>query len=151
MRLGRHRTIGAATLAVALLGALAPACGKKQPAVQVGPPDVAAVDHPGRQVLVGRETLALHLFDLPRRADEVQSHAVHRQADQRGVGVADVAEVGLHQQLRAALGFGQRGVGAPQRRQLGLGAFLHQAGLVELDPGGAPVGQAGDHLLVDGQ
>ena len=35
-RRARHRAIGTVTLAMSLLGSLAPACGKKQPAVHVG-------------------------------------------------------------------------------------------------------------------
>ena len=58
-------------------------------------------------------------------------------------------EVGLDEDPRALVNLAELLVGQPQGVELLLGAVLDEAGLVELDPGRALLGELLDHLPVD--
>ena len=132
--------------------------------LEVVDPDVAAVDDPGEQPLIAEAALlgdelgvvaAAVLVDRGSSsspvddADEVQADALDRQVAQHAVGVADVVEVGLDHDPRPLVDLAELLVGEPQRVELALRAVLDEAGLVELDPGGALLGEPLDHLAVD--
>ena len=82
-------------------------------------------------------------------AVEVEPDALDREVAEHAVGVADVVEVGLDADPGALVDLGQLLVGEAQRVELALGAVLDEAGLVELHPGRALLGEALDHLAVD--
>ena len=80
---------------------------------------------------------------------EVETHPVDRRLAQDAVGVADVVEVGLDEDPRPLVDLAELLVGEPQGVELPLGAVLDEAGLVELHPGRALLGELLDHLAVD--
>ena len=99
-----------------------------------------------------RPPVLAHLLAGVRLVDdagEVEADALDRQVAQDAVGVADVVEVGLDEDPRALVDLAELLVGEPQGVELALGAVLDEAGLVELDPGGALLGEPLDHLAVD--
>src|SRR5690606_28856628 len=67
---------------------------------EIGPPDVAAVDHAQRQHLVAGKPVQ-HRFQLFRRAHDIDVQAVHRQAGGQVQVVAQAVEIGRQQPLEA--------------------------------------------------
>ena len=83
------------------------------------------------------------------RPGEVQADALDRQVAEDAVGVPDVVEVGLDEDPRALVHLAELLVGEAEGVELTLSAVLDEAGLVELHPGRALLGQPLDHLAVD--
>ncbi len=117
--------------------------------VEIRPPDAATIDDPGVQHFVGRESLTQQIGLVPRRADEIEADAVHRQRHYRIPARAKRAEVGLQHDLRPRARGGKRAVDLSEERQLPGSAILDQARLVDLDPLSARRGQICQQLLID--
>ncbi|OIQ66541.1 hypothetical protein GALL_518870 [mine drainage metagenome] len=114
--------------------------------MQVGAPDIAAVDHPGRQHPVRRQCVAPG-GELLRRADQVEVDAIDRQAGQRRRREADRFEVSRQQQFRTQ-GAGlrrKRGIQDVQRVAPGSVEFQGEGGFVELHPVHAEFGETRQH------
>ena len=119
-----------------------------QHGVQVGFPDVAAVDDAQRQHLVLRQQVDQRQH-VVAAVDGVHMHAGHGQVGRQVGVVLQLAEVGGQQQLYAAgleLVISQVEGVAPVLIQLG-----HQNRLVDLHPFGARIGQRVQQLGVNGQ
>src|SRR4051794_903425 len=123
--------------------------------LEVVDPDVAAVHDAGEQPLVVEPTLlgdelgvvaatvlvrphSRRLVDNPY---EVQADALDRQVAQNPVGIADMIEVGLDHDPWPLVDLAELLVGEAQGVELPLSPVLDEAGLVELDPGGALLGE----------
>ena len=118
--------------------------------LQVGPPDVAAVDHAQRQHALRRDQLQGRV-QLLRRADQVEVDGGHRQPQRRGQVVAQVAEIGgqadfdLRRRRRPAARRPTRARPGPRRADPGP-APARRSG-----PTRPPPGQPADHFFVDRQ
>jgi hypothetical protein len=80
---------------------------------------------------------------------EVESDALDRQVAQHAICIADVVEVGLDEDPGPLVHLAELLIGESERVELLLRAVLHEARLVELDPGGSLLGEPLDHLAVD--
>ena len=116
---------------------------------QVVAPDVATVDHPGREHGAVAEAVG-ERSELTGVADEVDVEAGDGQTGGQVEVVPEAAEVGGEQkvELRAA---GQDTVGVGDRSPVALVEIGPEAGLVELDPRRAGPGQGEERLGVDGE
>ena len=115
-------------------------------------PDVAAVDDAGEQRgRLPHAVTADGLQILVPALDQVQTDAVEAEQVHGLVHVGDMAEIRVEQHLDAAGARGQD-LGVQRLEQLDVAVLLvqHQIRLVELDPGGADRGEAGQDLGVDG-
>lgn len=119
--------------------------------LQVGPPDVAAVDHAQGQVHGRRHAGREHLLQLPGIPHQIQVQGLHGQAQGQLQVVPQALEVGGEEEPQPRRRLGQRGVGPPEG---GAGRFVQvedQEGLVELHPRGAGGLKLPQHLPVHGQ
>ena len=103
-----------------------------QGVVQMGAPDVAAVDQTGRQHATGRQRLD-HRIELFWRTDQIHMQAIDRQRGGKGEVVFQCTEVRRHQHL-GARGLGQHRVGMLEGSTCGLVQVLHQQRLIQLHP-----------------
>ena len=119
--------------------------------IEVVDPHVAPVHHAGEEVLAAAEPVLAYALEVAPAAHEVEADAVDGEFGERVVGLVHVAEVGLEQQLRAALDRRQSLVGGAQRLQLARRAVEHEHRLVELHPLRPCRRELRQHLLVDGE
>ena len=116
--------------------------------VEIGAPDVAAVDHPDREQLVGRQRLQ-HRRQLLGSADEVDMKAGHMQPGRQVEIVAERAEIaGEHDARRHRL---QQIVAAAEGGALRRGEVERQDRLVDLHPLGAGRLERRQQLGIDRQ
>ncbi|CUS45296.1 hypothetical protein MGWOODY_Smn2480 [hydrothermal vent metagenome] len=116
--------------------------------IEIGAPDVAAVDHAERQQQV-RPGAPPHCVKLLRRTDQVDVQAMHRQVGRQLKIVAERAEIGRQHHLRPI--HRQAPVRQLQRRALVGVEIEHQTGLVDLHPVGTRPGELRQHFLVNRQ
>ena len=114
--------------------------------IQIGLPDVAAIDHPHRQHLVRRQQIdqRQHIVTPPYG---IHMHPGHRQVGQQIGVVLQLPEIGCHQQLHP-VGL-ELVIGRIEGMLPGPVQFGHQNGLVDLHPfhpfGSQHVQQLGIH------
>jgi hypothetical protein len=72
-------------------------------AIEIGPPYVAAVNHPQRKDEI-RRRLGEHVFELCGRADQIELQARDGQTERRVEIVANGPEIGREEQLQARYG-----------------------------------------------
>jgi hypothetical protein len=132
-----------------LTGELPQLAERGQGRLEVGGPDVAAVDDPGHQPLAGQPADGGEQVEVAGAAPgEVEPDALDRGGREHAEGVPGMIEVGRDQQLRAVGEAAEGVVGASQGGQLRLGAVGRERGLVELHPRRARGGQAPEQLRV---
>ncbi len=134
-RIAAHVTVGVAR--------------QHQRVVQMGAPDVAAVDQAGGQHATGRQRLD-HRIELLRRADQVHVQAIDRQRSGQREVVFQRAEVRRHQHL-GARSLGQHRIGMFERGAGGLIQILHEQWLIQLHPRRASRLELGKQLHIHRQ
>ena len=82
---------------------------------------------------------------------EVQADPLDWEVPQHPVRLADMVEIGLDANARALVDLRELLVDQAQRVELVLGPILDEAWLVQLDPRRTLLGEALDHLAVDGE
>lgn len=115
---------------------------------QIGPPDIAPVDHPERndQIL---PCLCGDFVELIGRPHQIEMQTSNRQRQRKVEVVAKFAEIRVQHDLELRDRFGKCCVSSLQRV---LGAAIkieHQTWLVQLRPLGAPVGQFTQHIDIN--
>ncbi|MNT19471.1 hypothetical protein D3C72_1547310 [compost metagenome] len=116
--------------------------------IDVGAPDVAAVDHADRQHLVRRQPVG-HAGQLLRRAHGIDVQAGHGQLAGQAQVLGQRREVARQQQLRRIAR--DLPVHAFEGVAPGLGQVEAQDRLVDLHPFHALLLEPAEHLLVHGQ
>jgi hypothetical protein len=116
--------------------------------IDVGAPDVAAIDHAHRQHLVRGQPVG-HAGQFLRRAHRVHMQASHRQLAGQAQVLGQRREVRGQQQLGGAAG--KLPVGALEGIAPRLGQVEAEDGFVDLHPFHALLLQPREHLLVNGQ
>lgn len=119
-----------------------------QQALEVGAPDIAAVDDAEREDEPGRR-VGQHAVKLVAAADQVDVQTGDRKGEGGFQVVVERPEIGGQHQLHARCGARQQAVGLMQGGAVCAVEIKHQAGLVDLHPGGAGQLQLVQHLGVD--
>ncbi len=128
-----------------------PGCDRLDPVehrIEVGPPDVAAVDHAQRQHLVRRQQIE-HRHDIAPPVDRIDVQPGHRQIGGQIRVLQQLPEIGGQQQLDPAalqMVIGRREGMLPVRIQVG-----DQDRLIDLHPLNALRGQRVQQLCIDRQ
>ena len=104
---------------------------------------------PANRVLSSGQPCSRDELEVLLAAHEVEPDAGDRQPRQHRIGLADVVEVGVDEDLGRALDLAEPLVGALERLELGGRAVLDQHRLVDLDPLGAQPAELREHLRVD--
>ncbi len=119
-------------------------------AVEVGAPDVAAVDQAERQQHRRREQVE-DPVELVRRSHEVEVQALAARLEREREVVAERTEVGGEQELRARVAPREARQRAPVRSFSGVVEIGDEARFVELHPAHAALVEQREELLVDGE
>ena len=97
-------------------------------------PDIAPVDHTCRQKFASWKPMLGDEIEVLRPPHEIEPDTIYRQRGQGRVGLPDVPEGGLQQELGGTLGLCENGVGTFQGGEVIYREIEHKSRFVELNP-----------------